>query len=115
MSLRKSWPRFAPQLKRRITIEQPSLTPDGLGGYTRNWTALATVWGSIEPLSGGEQVFAGKLESHVTHQVTIRYRSDVRADMRLVYKARIFTIRAMINVDEAGRILEILAEEGVAS
>ena len=105
----------AARLKQRVTIEQQSLAPDGLGGAARGWATLATVWAEVMPVSGREALFAFRLESPVTHRVTIRYRTDVKADMRLNYESRILTIRAVINRGEENRYLEILAEEGVAS
>ena len=115
MTLAKDTDMLAPRLKQRVTIEQQSLTPDGLGGATRSWSTLATVWAEVVPMSGREALFAFRLESPVTHRVTMRYRADVKADMRLNYESRILTIRAVINRGEENRYLEILAEEGVAS
>ena len=106
------------ELRSRVTLQQESRVADGGGGFSNTWTNLAsspTVWARIEPLRGREVLQAMQLQSPVTHRVTLRYRGDVRAGMRLVAGARAFNIRAAINLEERGRWLELLCEEGVAT
>lgn len=103
-------------LRKQVTIQAETSTPDGAGGYTVGWTNVATVWADIKPLSGNEPFVAGHLEGHVTHRVTMRYRTDiaVTTDMRLLYGARLFNIRAVMNTDEQNHWWELLVEEGAA-
>ena len=70
---------------------------------------------SLEPLRGGEALRALQLEDRVTHRITTRYRAGITAKMRIRFKSRLFNIRSVINVEEANRFLEIMAEEGVAT
>ncbi len=103
------------RMRQRIRIEQPVLTPDGLGGNTRDWQVIATVWASIRTRSGDERMAAGQLASQVTHRITLRYREDITPDMRIVFGTRIFAIRALLRDEYKKRSLEILAEEGAGS
>jgi SPP1 family predicted phage head-tail adaptor len=102
------------ELRKQATIEAEAQLADGAGGYALGWAAVATVWADIKPLNGNEVFVAQHLEGHVTHRVTMRYRSDVTSDMRLVYDNRVFNIRAVMNTDERNRFSEILVEEGGA-
>jgi SPP1 family predicted phage head-tail adaptor len=44
----------------------------------------------------------------------MRYRSGITSDMRVSYGGRQFNIRRIDNVNEAGVLLELQLEEGVA-
>ncbi len=105
----------AGRLRHRVRIEQPVLTPDGMGGSTKAWQELATVWAEIVAISSGEAVLAGKLTPRIARRFRLRYRADITAAMRLVYEGRVFNILSVINENEADAMLEILAEEGVAT
>jgi len=104
------------ELRKQITIQAETPTPDGAGGYALGWMNIATVWANIEPLSGREIFTAQHLEGHVTHRVTMRYRSDITitSDMRFVYSNRVFNIRSVLNPDEGNQWRELLVEEGGA-
>lgn len=107
---------LASRLKQRIIIQQPIETADGVGGTTRSWNDVATVWAELVPLRSGrgEALVNRQLEATVTHRVTIRYRADVTTAMRINYGGRVFNIRSVTNIGEANVTLEMLAEEGVA-
>ena len=56
-----------------------------------------------------------QLEASVSHRFTMRYRNDITAKNRLKFGTRVFNIRAVINVKERNKWLEIDADEGVAT
>lgn len=109
------WQELASRLRHRVTLQQPSETPDGAGGVTRTWQDVATLWAEIEALSANESVEAARLVSGITHRITLRYRSGVTAQMRVSFDGRVFNIRSVTNLLERDIILEVLAEEGVAT
>lgn len=105
-------------LRHRVALEAEAPAPDGGGGQGDPWaaaTTVATLRACITPLRGRERLQAQQLEAGVTHRILLRYRPGVTARQRLRYGARVFNIRAVINVEERNRWLEILAEEGVAT
>ncbi len=74
-------------MKYRVTIEQAQLTPDGAGGFAETWQALTTapaVYASIVPAAAGSGLKFGGVAPEVTHDIVLRYRTDVTAGMRLV-------------------------------
>ena len=106
------------KLRHRIAIEVESAATDSYGGQLDPWASprvVARVWARIEPLRGREQLRGMQLESRVTHRVVIRHRSDVGPANRLRFGTRLFNIRAVIDVEERSRWLELLCEEGVAT
>ncbi len=106
---------LAGMMRQRIRIESPVLTPDGMGGWSREWEELTTVWAQITAVSGDERIAAGQLTSEVSYRIRLRWREDITPQMRIVFGARIFAIRTIIAVDGKKRTLEIMAEEGVGS
>lgn len=102
-------------LRHRITIEERLRVADGYGGLTTTgWLTVFSIWAAVEPTSGRERFFAGKLEHVITHKVRIRYRAGVRADMRVNFGGRFLQIRGVTNEDERGRWLILNCEEGAS-
>lgn len=98
-------------LRRRLTLEAPVETPDGLGGATRSFTPVAAFWASLEWLGGAEHWRQGRQEQIGSYRVTLRWRSDLDAGKRLRDGARIFEIKAAADPDGSRRRLVCLAEE----
>lgn len=92
-------------LRHRLSLESVTLTPDGGGGATETWSALAEMWGSITPVSGGEGVTAEAIRGSVTHTIHIRHRNDIEPAMRLRAGDRTFEITAIVDPDERRRFL----------
>lgn len=102
----------AGKLRHQITIEREQSVSDGAGGSTITWSTVATPRAFIKPMSGGERLQAMRLESTVTHRIFIRYRDDLLTSDRINYKGRLMQIRALINLEERNRWIEIYADEG---
>jgi SPP1 family predicted phage head-tail adaptor len=77
------------------------------------WQEVATVWAGIKPIKPKEIFANGKVENITSYQVLIRYMSGVKPSMHLLYDGRVMNIRGVVNPDEGGELLELLAEEGV--
>ncbi|WP_083567059.1 phage head closure protein [Hyphomicrobium sp. CS1GBMeth3] len=101
------------EMRHRLALQQPHAEADGGGGTTRTWALVAEVWGAIRPLSGNEVVEADGVHGQVSHEIWIRHRTGVVPEMRFALGARVFEIRAVIDVNEQRRFLRCLAEERV--
>lgn len=99
------------KMRHRVIIQSVSQVSDGQGGFTETWTDGATVWCSILPLRGFEKFQAMQMETPVTHEIVMRYRSDVTTFKRLKSGTRIFQITEALNVEERGWFLQIIARE----
>jgi SPP1 family predicted phage head-tail adaptor len=98
-------------LDKRVVIEAPPTSQDTFGGPTGTWTTVATRWASIVPLQGREYHEARQHAAAVDHRITLRYLPGIAPKQRVRYGARLFDIEAVINVDEAGRELQLMAKE----
>lgn len=99
-------------LRERLVLEAPDETPDGAGGVIRSYTAAATLWASLAPLSSHGAIVADAQGATATHRIVVRMRSDVTTRHRLRYGSRVFRIVALRELPR--RYLEIIAEERIA-
>ena len=95
----------------RLTLEEPVETPDGLGGTSRSFAARVSLWGRLEPASADERSEASRAEQAATHRLTIRWRGDVTAAMRLTAPGRTFNILSSHDPDGRRRDLVCRVEE----
>ena len=72
------------KLNQRIQIQEATETLNAQGGVNLTWSTIATVWGSVEPVSGREMREGDAQQARVTHKVKLRYRSGLSAKNRLV-------------------------------
>jgi SPP1 family predicted phage head-tail adaptor len=103
-------------MRHKIEIEAEGPSTDAGGGQIDPWlspTLIATLRASVVPRSGSERIRAMQTEDKITHKITARYKAGITAKHRAKFRGRYFNIRAVINIEEADRFLEILAEEGV--
>lgn len=107
------------KLRHKIILQRETKTEDNTGGFASVWADYKTLYGLIEPvtssLSAGEQLHAKQLESRISHRIYMRYFTDIKTDDRLSYNDREMQIRAIINVDERNKWLELHAQEGVVN
>jgi SPP1 family predicted phage head-tail adaptor len=99
-------------LRHRLTIEMVTSSSKSAYGrrvFTRG--DLGKVWGSVAPLSGREQQVAAQTQSRATHKITIRHRENVRPHTFIVHDGRRFEIESVLNREERGQWLDIMAIE----
>jgi SPP1 family predicted phage head-tail adaptor len=91
-------------------LQAPVETDDGAGGVTRSFDPVATVWGSVTPLSGRADVAADSRGAVLRFRVVMRFRDDVTTRHRLVDGTHVYTPIAVREI-ASRRFLEIDAEE----
>lgn len=94
----------AGRLRDRVTIQTKSVSRDAYGAEVITWSTLATVWAAVETLSGREYLatIAGgipQVRSERLSRVVIRYRSDVREYMRVVYGNRTLRVEYIVEAE----------------
>lgn len=99
------------ELRTEIVLEACATEPDGLGGFSEVWTATATLFGKIEPVSATSVFGADQTLETTTHRITLRHRAGVASGMRFVKGARIFEIVTVHDPDESGRYLVCKVKE----
>ena len=100
----------AGMLRHRVTIQRQELVFGKFGAplHDKVWENVATVWASLEAMSGREFFASQQAQSEVTHR--IRYRPDVTADMRVIHNGKVFNIVAPLP-DNRGRELVLMCRE----
>lgn len=75
----------AGRLRHRVNIQQPTETRDAYGELQSSWASLDTnVPCEIRGLRTREFIEAAGTESDVTHEIRLRFRTDLTPKMRLV-------------------------------
>lgn len=105
---------IAGRLDKRITIQSATSARDGSGQPILTWSDWAVVWAAVEPIRGREYFAAQQVSAETTHRVTIRYRSGVSPQMRVVFNGRTFRIEAVIDPQEHHERLELMCVEVLA-
>lgn len=99
------------QMRSQMAIEKATETTDATGAVVQTWSEIGLVWAYIRPLSGRELSDARQVEADVTHEVRMRYRSDLTARMRLTFRGRTLEILGLVNIDELDRELILTCVE----
>jgi len=104
-------------LRHRLLLVQRDPVDDNRGGRTsENGSELASVSGSVEPLSASEEDAVGRIASGVTHRIAVRWSSVSRL-MRpedSIWKGdREFVIVGVRNEDERNVMLLFDCRESV--
>jgi SPP1 family predicted phage head-tail adaptor len=97
-------------LDRRLVLQAPAETPDGAGGVTRGYTAVTTLWASVEPVSARNSVIADAGGATVTHRIVIRRREGLTTRHRFIEGNETYRIVSLRD-DATRRFLVIGAEQ----
>jgi SPP1 family predicted phage head-tail adaptor len=97
------------ELNQRVRILAQTCDPDGGGGYTEVWNAIATLWADVEPRAGSNVFAADALQSRVEHRVTIRRNAGVLVGMRVMAGAVTLAIDAIL--DDGSPLITLVCEE----
>jgi SPP1 family predicted phage head-tail adaptor len=98
-------------LHRRLALEAPAESPDGAGGVARSYSAAATLWAEVIPVSAARALEAERLGARITHRIHVRFSDDITTKHRFRDGDRIFRIVSLSDRDGRRRFLRIEAEE----
>ena len=105
----------AGKLRHKVLIQYPLTTQDpNTGAMIVEWTDVASVWASVEPLSAREFIAAGAEQSEVSGKVIMRRRDDINATMRIVYRGMVHQILGVLSDPVSGlEYMTLPVSEGV--
>ena len=105
----------AGKLRHRLLIQKPVTTQNQqTGEMVVTWTDVASVWGSMEPLSAREFIAANAEQSEVMGKAVIRYRDDVDATMRIIHRGKTHNILGVLADNWSGlEYMTLPLSEGV--
>ena len=104
----------AGDLRERVRLERFAGVDDGAGGQTDAWALVDSVWASVLPTGGREQLEAGALTGVQGFRVRIRWRSGLDTTNRFVWNGRALNIRSIEDPDGRREALLAFCESGVA-
>lgn len=84
------------KLRHRIELQEFVEHINSFGERERYWSHVSDVWAAVEPLSAKEFIAAQQTQSQVTARITIRYRPDVKAAMRIVHRGKFYNIEGVL-------------------
>jgi len=102
-------------LRQRIKIQSLSRTGDGQGGFTETWTDYLTLWAAVKPVSAAERIWGQRVESNVSHVITIRWTDLLTTEMRIFFENRIFQIHGIRRENEERWFMILDCVENVGS
>lgn len=105
------------KLRHRIILQNPVETQDqNTGEIIETWEDLVTLWAAIEPLSAREFVASQEEDSKVTARITIRYRTNIDAKMRIYHAAKnaYYNIEGVLSDKDSGlEYITLPVSEGI--
>jgi len=110
----KSCDMGASKLRERVKLQRKNTQSDGAGGLLVEWVTYAEVRAFVNPVSSRERMFSERIEPVITHRIVIRYRDDIDAADRIVWRGHEMRIEPPRNIEARDRWLEFDAEMGVA-
>lgn len=103
------------RLRHKVALQEQTMTQDPVtGAPTTTWVTVAEVWAEVAPLSAREFLAANAEQSEVTGKIVLRYRDDVNAAWRVVFREKWFSIKGVLPDADSGREhMTLLTGEGV--
>ena len=103
-------------LSRRLILEEPVRSDDGMGGVSVGWNAIAEIWADIRARTGREGYEGNRRLPLTALRIIVRGApmGDVlrpKSGQRFIEGSRVFSIIAVSERDAGGRFLDCWAEE----
>lgn len=94
----------AGRLRHRVTVEALTVELDSDGQQVETWADVCgqMLSADIMPVSGRELIAADAVQAKVTTRVVMRYRAGLKPSMRVVHRARIYNIEAIVPDPDSG-------------
>lgn len=82
---------------KKVQIRGFTQVDNDFGEKEETYFTVATVWASINPITGRETWIAEKLSAEVDTKIEIKFRHDVRSDYKIKHGKSLYTIDSIIN------------------
>jgi len=98
---------------KRIIIQYRVYSRSTIGEETVTWTTEDTVWAQVRPVGANKREYLSmqKIQSDVTHMVTIRHRNGLNPNKRFLYGNRVLNIQNIVNPLERNEVLVCYCRE----
>jgi SPP1 family predicted phage head-tail adaptor len=99
------------QMRERVAIYSQAQAVDVVGDITTTWTQVATCWARMEPLSANQVELAGRDDATRRYQMTVRYRTDITTNSRIMWRGRRFDVQGITDPTEQRVFLTVYLSE----
>lgn len=95
----------AGKLRHRVQVQrQVEIRNQQNGAVSIAWENIdGPCWAEIAPLSAREFVQSAAVQSNVTARITMRWRDDLTASMRIVHNGKVYNIAGVLADQDSGR------------
>lgn len=102
-------------LRDKVQLQEQQIDRDPeTGEEIVTWVTVSEPWAQIVPMSAREFVAAGAEQSEVQGKIVIRYRGEVDATMRIVFRGKYYAIHGVLpDADSGLEHLTLMTGEGV--
>jgi SPP1 family predicted phage head-tail adaptor len=102
-------------LRHRVQLQSLTTAQNPVTGeIEQSWSTIAEPWAQVVPMSAREFVAAAAEQSEVRGRMVMRYRGEVDATMRIVFRGKWYAIFGVLPDAESGKEhLTLLTGEGV--
>jgi SPP1 family predicted phage head-tail adaptor len=102
-------------LRHRVQLQALTTAQNPVTGeIEQSWSTIAEPWAQVVPMSAREFVAAAAEQSEVRGRMVMRYRGEVDATMRIVFRGKWYAIFGVLPDAESGKEhLTLLTGEGV--
>jgi len=101
------------QRRHLVTIQSKALVTDEWGGTIDGWADFAKAWAAIRMSRGRELVAAQAVQSEMVGTFNIAYRAGITQDMRVLYGGKYYNIKAVVDINEQHRDLDLMVSTGL--
>ena len=98
------------ELDQRVSLQAASRIGDGGGGASLTWTEFASVWASVAPGGGSDDLGPDRNETITSYRVTLRRRTDVAAGQHVVTASLTLAIRNVLDDGPRAATMTLLCE-----
>lgn len=90
-------------LRHKVQLQALTTTQNPVTGeIVQTWATIAEPWAQIVPMSAREFMASAAEQSEVRGRIVIRYRGDVDATMRILYRGKWYAIFGAMPDAESG-------------
>ena len=88
------------KMRHRIEIQEYSNVENEVGEITKAWITYKKLWSEKTQIKAANPFIKDKEGLEYTYRFKIRYRTDLREDMRVVHKGVIYDIKHINPISE---------------
>lgn len=94
----------AGDLRHKVELQAPTVAQNPVTGEEEvTWATIARPWAQIVPMSAREFMAAAAEQSEVRGRIVIRYRGEIDATMRFLYRGKWYAIFGVMTDAESGK------------